>query len=54
MATSLPVVTVRKSDGGWTAICGSCGWAMWHFLRPAVDLDAADHRRSHATWKGPR
>lgn len=54
MPTSLPLVTVRPSDGGWAALCASCGWAMWHFRRPVVDLDAADHQRNHTSWKGPR
>ncbi|WP_370290267.1 hypothetical protein [Nocardioides sp.] len=51
MSTSIPRITVRPYDDGWTATCG-CAWRMWHRERPVVDLAASKHQGACGRRKG--
>lgn len=44
--TQLPIITVTPyTEGGWMALCDTCGWWIKCVTRPAVDHAGIEHRR---------
>lgn len=44
----IPLVTLRRTDGGWGLLCGTCEWVGFELTRPEADLSGRDHQAACA------
>lgn len=42
----IPVVTMRRTPGGWSLDCSACDYGAFEFTRPDADIEGRDHQRS--------